>query len=66
MKSIVLIVCANQVQAEIKVGFLEAQGYVAKIEDVTDFIAYDAAQFGGGKQDDPTGKWLVIARKAEV
>lgn len=63
MKNIVLIVCKKQEEAENRKGFLEAQGYVATVEGVTDFISYDAHQFGGGNQDDPAGKWLVTARK---
>jgi hypothetical protein len=63
MQSIILIVCTQQADAENRRGWLEAQGYVVTVENVTDFIGYDAHQYGGGKKDDPTGKWLVTGRK---
>lgn len=62
--SIAVIVCDTEGHAVQKEQFLKDSGFATAIEKVNSAISYDAAEFGGGLTDAPTGKWMVTGRRA--
>jgi hypothetical protein len=65
LKSVTIIVCDKETDAINRKAFLEAppNKMAVTIEEVTDFVSWDAHQFSDGKKDDPSAKWVVIGRK---